>query len=140
MKAPRSFKNKHPQTRSLLTLILGTALLFNTTLAFGYGSMMGGGMMSGGMMGGGMMGGSAATPQSKTDSNDQALDNNPGAKLFQRDCSQCHALPSPLAHKANQWPSVVERMRTHLRQYGGRDLSEKETKAILDYLKEHAQR
>lgn len=96
-------------------------------------------MMNGGMMGGGMMGGSATSPQSNTDSNDQTSGNDPGARLFQRDCSQCHALPSPLAHKANQWSSVVERMRTHRRQYGGRDLSDKETQSILDYLKKHAQ-
>ena len=102
---------------------LGILLLLSTTWAYGYGSMMGGGMM----------GGYTTAPQVNTN------DNDPGAKLFQQDCSQCHALPSPLAHSADQWSAVIERMRAHLRQYGGRDLSDEETKAILGYLKKHAQ-
>lgn len=100
--------------------------------------------MRGGMMGGGMMGGSSTTSQSSADDDSQANDaaraKDAGATLFRRDCSQCHALPSPLAHKATQWPSVVERMRAHLRQYGGRDLSDDDVKAIDGYLKSHAQR
>lgn len=101
--------------------------------------------MRGGMMGGGMKGGSSTTPQASTNDDSQATDTaqtgakDAGATLFRRDCSQCHALPSPSAHKANQWPYVVERMRAHLRQYGGRDLSDDEAQSIEGYLKNHAQ-
>ena len=90
-----------------------------------------GGMMGGGMMGGGMMGGYASAPSDQSDGNDS------GARLFQRTCSQCHALPSPSAHTAKQWPAVVDRMRAHIRQYGGRDLSDQQAQAIDDYLKKH---
>jgi cytochrome c5 len=34
-----------------------------------------------------------------------------GAKAFAQVCSMCHALPSPNAHTAAEWPPIVERMR-----------------------------
>lgn len=33
-----------------------------------------------------------------------------GAQLLARYCAQCHALPSPLAHSATDWPGVARRM------------------------------
>lgn len=34
----------------------------------------------------------------------------PGATLVGTYCAQCHALPSPVAHSATDWPGVVRRM------------------------------
>ena len=36
--------------------------------------------------------------------------NSAGAELLARYCAQCHALPTPTAHSATDWPSVVRRM------------------------------
>lgn len=33
-----------------------------------------------------------------------------GARLLSRYCSQCHAVPSPRLHTADEWPNVVDRM------------------------------
>ena len=33
-----------------------------------------------------------------------------GAQLLGRYCAQCHALPTPAAHSATDWPSVARRM------------------------------
>jgi cytochrome c5 len=33
-----------------------------------------------------------------------------GAKLVVKYCAQCHDLPSPLMHTANEWPGITERM------------------------------
>jgi cytochrome c5 len=33
-----------------------------------------------------------------------------GAQLLGRYCAQCHALPTPMAHSATDWPSVARRM------------------------------
>lgn len=35
---------------------------------------------------------------------------SPGAKLVLQYCGQCHAVPSPSAHSATDWPGVVRRM------------------------------
>ena len=34
----------------------------------------------------------------------------PGADLIEQYCVACHAMPSPLAHSATDWPGVVRRM------------------------------
>lgn len=36
-------------------------------------------------------------------------------KMFSIACSQCHALPDPYQHTAQEWPAVVERMKGHMR-------------------------
>lgn len=35
-------------------------------------------------------------------------------QMFSIACSQCHALPDPQRHTAEEWPAVVERMRGHM--------------------------
>ena len=40
--------------------------------------------------------------------------NAPGAESFRVACSQCHALPDPRMHTANEWPTVVERMQKNM--------------------------
>jgi Dihaem cytochrome c len=42
--------------------------------------------------------------------------NSPAGRLFARTCSQCHALPDPRQHPAEQWPSVVARMQQHMEE------------------------
>ena len=37
-----------------------------------------------------------------------------GAILFAATCAQCHALPDPRQHTAQQWPPVVARMRENM--------------------------
>lgn len=115
-----------PHFKASIGLRLGLGLL----VTLGVGAAFG----HGGMMGGGMMGGDSSAPSSQSGGSDT----DTGARLFQRACSQCHALPSPSAHTAKQWPVVVDRMRAHIRQYGGQDLSDQEVQAIDDYLKKHA--
>jgi len=57
-----------------------------------------------------------------------------GAKLFENTCTQCHALPNPFLHTAQEWPEVVERMRKNMKLMGKRIISEQEKKIISDYL------
>ncbi len=61
-----------------------------------------------------------------------------GAKLFVSDCKKCHALPDPEQHSAADWPGIVTRMRTHLKQYQLKDLSDQDAEAIITWLQEHA--
>ena len=37
-----------------------------------------------------------------------------GARLVQRFCIQCHALPDPRQHTAQEWPYVVARMNNYM--------------------------
>lgn len=57
-----------------------------------------------------------------------------GARLEQKFCTQCHALPNPSQHTATQWPGVVARMERYM---GNRNLpvpDRQQTNEILDYL------
>ena len=38
-----------------------------------------------------------------------------GARLLLRYCAQCHNLPSPATHSAEEWPKVLERMDGHMK-------------------------
>ena len=98
------------------------------------GGMMGGGMMGGGMRGGGMMG---QTPESN---GSQALPDQQSkqAQLFKRYCSQCHALPSPRAHTAQDWPSVVARMKHAMMTQGKAPPDNEQLEEIVEYLQRHA--
>lgn len=40
---------------------------------------------------------------------------SPGAISFKNTCSQCHALPDPKIHTAEEWPAVVERMKVNMK-------------------------
>jgi hypothetical protein len=61
-----------------------------------------------------------------------------GAKRFKTVCLRCHALPDPGLHTAEEWPSVVERMRTNMKVMGKPAISNSETAEITDYLQHHA--
>jgi len=68
------------------------------------------GVMMGGGMGGGMMGRTPANNCSQALPDQQSKQ----AQLYQHYCSQCHALPSPRAHTAQEWPSMVAWMKQTL--------------------------
>jgi len=75
-----------------------------------------------------------------------------GARLLVRYCVQCHNLPNPAMHDAKRWPSVVERMVLRMRGKGNlgplmeemmagvEAPTEDEHRALLAYLKRHAQK
>ncbi len=61
-------------------------------------------------------------------------DTSEGEQLTQQYCTQCHALPSPEQHSAQQWPYVVNRMERYMRNRGVAMPDDNDTSAILDYL------
>jgi len=75
-----------------------------------------------------------------------------GARLLQRYCVQCHNLPNPAMHDARRWPSVLERMVLRMRGKGNLGVlmaemmagveapTEEEHRALLAYLRRHAQK
>jgi hypothetical protein len=69
-----------------------------------------------------------------------------GASLLIRYCAQCHNLPSPATHSAEEWPEVVQRMDRHMSMMEGmgrRDMmrvkrpTEDENEQIIQYLQAH---
>lgn len=67
------------------------------------------------------------------------------ARLLQRYCTQCHYLPGPGRHTAEEWPVVIERMKTrfdmHRQMMGGIAVpTESESKTLTDYLQTYAQK
>ena len=125
-------------------LTVGLALVVLTTLAavplFAQG--MGYGMGNGGM--GGMMGGNlpAVDPATLPDRD------SPGAQILQSRCIQCHGLPAPNQHSAQQWPGIVERMQQRMAMMAQRPmgmmrgdiqpLSNEEAATLLGYLQQNA--
>ena len=58
----------------------------------------------------------------------------PGLALFRQTCSQCHALPDPTLHTADEWPVVVERMRRNMEAMGKRVITDRERDEIAGFL------
>lgn len=98
---------------STLLKIVGVTALLAATAAAGAGG-----------------GSSSSSADGESDSND----NSRGHQLVTRYCAQCHVLPSPGQHTADQWPSVVSRMENYMRQQGWRVPTANEAKAIEEYL------
>ncbi|MCL5024520.1 MAG: cytochrome c [Nitrospirae bacterium] len=63
-----------------------------------------------------------------------------GAILFKETCSQCHALPDPAIHTAQEWNAVVERMRGHMQAMGRRVITDQERTEIVAYLSNNARK
>jgi hypothetical protein len=75
-----------------------------------------------------------------------------GARLTIQYCVQCHNLPNPAMHHAAKWPGIVERMVLRMEGKGnlGTLMAEmmagvkapgaEDTKAIVAYLRRHAQK
>jgi hypothetical protein len=68
-------------------------------------------------------------------------------RRFSIACSQCHVLPDPKRHTANEWPAVVERMQRNMawanRVTGDpvlRTSPELDTADIIRFLQRHARR
>jgi cytochrome c5 len=59
-------------------------------------------------------------------------------KAFSQTCVQCHVLPDPKQHTVDEWPTVVDRMFDHMIALNKVQPDEKETKMILEFLKENA--
>ena len=76
---------------------------------------MGHGMMGHGMMGHGMMGRYGKAPEQYRGEEGADDLNTPEGRAFASTCAQCHVLPDPAQHAAQQWPSVVARMEAHMR-------------------------
>jgi mono/diheme cytochrome c family protein len=71
--------------------------------------------------------------------------NSEGARLLQHYCTQCHGLPGPGIHTAEEWPSVLRRMESrmamHSRMMGGIEIPNAiEVEDLLSYLQTNAQR
>jgi mono/diheme cytochrome c family protein len=71
-----------------------------------------------------------------------------GAQILVYYCTQCHNLPSPSMHTAEEWPAVADRMFLRMSRMSGRggmgmmmdvDMpSMEEQQEIVDYLKAHS--
>lgn len=61
-----------------------------------------------------------------------------GGKIFSQTCSQCHVLPDPKQHAANEWPTVINRMLNHIAT-GNKLMPEKqEVEQITKFLQKHS--
>jgi cytochrome c2 len=65
---------------------------------------------------------------------------SPGAALFVKFCSDCHAPPNVLTHTAAEWPNVIYRMQEERRMRGLHLLNENEKAELLAYLQQHAKK
>ncbi len=111
------------------------------------------GMMSGRGMMGGMMGRMAAPSDSERreiveylqrhaqepmDTSQYTDMNTRAGKAFQDVCAQCHALPDPKQHTAEEWPSVVARMKKNMATMGKRVPDDSTLEEIVGFLQGHA--
>ena len=109
-----------------------------TKLAMGMcgGNMEGmcGGMMEG-MCGGNMPHGISPTILPEPES--------VGAKAVTEYCVQCHALPAPGMHTAEEWPAIVGRMNMRMQMMEGMmgidAPDQKDLTAVIDYLQTNSQ-
>ena len=63
-----------------------------------------------------------------------------GALLFKDTCSQCHDLPAPQNHTAEEWPRIVENMDDIIKDsQQDAPLSEEDKERIIRYLQKHSQ-
>lgn len=65
------------------------------------------------------------------------LDTPPG-RAFSTTCMQCHALPDPKQHTAQEWLSVVARMHGNMAAMGKAIPDETTTSEIVDFLQRHS--
>ncbi len=63
-----------------------------------------------------------------------------GAILFKNTCSQCHALPNPSMHTAQEWSAVVERMRGNMKAMHKIMITDRESAKIIAYLSNYARK
>jgi cytochrome c5 len=120
------------------------------TLPMTGGRMMGSGMMDQDMMRGMMhrmmpdLVPPGVSPENLPDPN------SPGAKLLAHYCGQCHNLPNPSMHSAEEWSVIAERMFRRMSRMsgtGGMGMmmsiempSPEEQQTIITYLESHSMR
>lgn len=63
-----------------------------------------------------------------------------GFETLRRRCAGCHAVPDPRLHTAEEWPSVVARMRVYADSAGLLPLTAEQRELITDFLRSHARR
>ncbi len=64
--------------------------------------------------------------------------NTSEGRVFKSNCSRCHAAPDPAQHAADEWPSVVERMKKNMLNAGKPVPDDDTTKTIISFLKKHS--
>lgn len=57
-----------------------------------------------------------------------------GAQAFSKNCSQCHALPSPSTHTAQEWPAVIDRMKAYMSAQNASEFDKDELEELTEYL------
>lgn len=62
----------------------------------------------------------------------------PTGEAFRAVCSQCHALPDPEQHTAQEWPAVVTRMKRHMTATGKSVPDETTIQGIIAFLQQHS--
>jgi len=62
----------------------------------------------------------------------------PGLSLFRQTCSQCHALPDPTLHMADEWADIVVRMQKNMEIMGKPVITDQEGDEIAEYLSKHS--
>ena len=95
-----------------------------------------------GRCGGGMMWGGKGKPKIG-DITKLPEPKSQGAKLVNRYCTQCHALPNPKLHSAEGWLLTVERMnaRMQLMSQNGNEVvvpSKSELETLTAYVRKHS--
>jgi len=63
--------------------------------------------------------------------------NTPAGKLFDATCSQCHGLPDPKQHTADEWPAVVQRMTRNMELMDRPVPDRGALETVLGYLQKH---
>ncbi len=63
-----------------------------------------------------------------------------GAVLYKELCSQCHPLPDPKLHTADEWPKIVDRMQSNMRSMGKKVITGNEKTEVVGYLTRHGRR
>lgn len=62
----------------------------------------------------------------------------PAGKLFEATCSQCHVLPDPKQHTANEWLGVVGRMTQNMKAMGKPQPDQATLETVIEFLQTHA--
>ena len=76
--------------------------------------------------------------QKHIDSNAYPDLNSESGKDFSQICVQCHVLPDPKQHIAEEWPTVVDRMLGYMTVQNKQVPNEQQTEKIIEYLKKNA--
>jgi len=97
-----------------------------------------------GRCGGGMMWGGKGKPEIG-DVTELPEPESKGAKLVNRFCTQCHALPNPKLHSKEGWLVTIERMNTRMQWMSSNSSTmniqaptDDELRTIIAYLETHA--